>query len=95
MKDPILKQAMGEWERLSEDPDARIAYIARRKQILDEMAAVKEAEKRERQAKEEGRVEEKLEIAKKMLEEGLSVEFIHKFTGLPLEEIEKLRSSSH
>ena len=56
---------------------------------------VKKAEKQGEErgikiGREEGRKAEKLEIAKKMLPSGLSLENIAQFTGLPKEEIEKL-----
>ena len=38
-----------------------------------------------------GKVEGRVEVAKKMLERGMIVELIHELTGLPLEQIEKLR----
>ena len=41
----------------------------------------------------EGRMEGKIETAVRMLEEGLSVELIVKVTGLPDQDIEKLKSS--
>jgi hypothetical protein len=51
---------MEEWEKSSDDPRIREEYLARRKAILDEMAAVREAELRLREAikqsKEEGRL---------------------------------------
>ena len=40
---------------------------------------------------EEGRQENKLEIAKEMLEDGLDITKISKYTGLSKEEIEKLK----
>jgi predicted transposase/invertase (TIGR01784 family) len=43
-----------------------------------------------REAWEEGREDEKLIIAKSMLAEGLTPEFIHKITGLSPEKIEEL-----
>jgi predicted transposase/invertase (TIGR01784 family) len=39
----------------------------------------------------EGKKEEKEDTAKKMLEDGLPIETISKYTGLPEKEIEKLR----
>ena len=39
----------------------------------------------------EGKLEGKLEIAKSMLEDNLALEAITRYTGLPKEEIEKLR----
>ena len=41
-------------------------------------------------AKKEGKVEEKLEIAKEMLADGISIDIICKYTKLPPEEIQKL-----
>jgi len=41
-------------------------------------------------AKEEGIAEEKIKVAKKMLEEDIDIEKIVKVTGLSKEEIEKL-----
>ena len=47
-------------------------------------------------AREEGRVEgrekEKIETAKKMLEDGLDADLICRYTGLSIEEIQKLQS---
>ena len=40
----------------------------------------------------EGKTEERLEIAKKMLKEGLSVDLICRTTGLSEEEVLKLKS---
>ena len=44
------------------------------------------------EGKEEGKTEERLEIAKKMLKEGLSVDLICRTTGLSEEEVLKLKS---
>ena len=43
---------------------------------------------------EDGRKEEKIQIAKKMLKKGNSIEDICDITGLSIEEIEKLRKES-
>lgn len=76
MQDPVLNQAMAAWERLSDDPKIREEYYARRKAVLDENAAVREAElslrealqagekkaeEAEQKGKAEGRVEGKVE----------------------------------
>lgn len=42
-------------------------------------------------AKAEGRTEGKIEVAKRMLNDNLSVELISKFTGLSQDEVDKLR----
>lgn len=54
MQDPVLHQAMAAWEKSSDDPKVREEYFARRKAILDEMAAVREAELRLREALQAG-----------------------------------------
>jgi DNA repair protein RadC len=46
--------------------------------------------KLELKGKEEGREEEKREIAKRMKKDGIDVKTIEKYTGLTKEEIEKL-----
>ena len=45
-------------------------------------------------AKEEGKIEEKIEVARTGLKEGLSVEIIMRLTGLTKEEIEKLKKNN-
>lgn len=50
MQDPVLNQAMEEWEKSSDDPKVCEEYYDRRKAVLDEMAAVREAELRLREA---------------------------------------------
>ncbi len=42
-------------------------------------------------ARDEGRMETKLEIAKTMIESGEKIELISKYTGLSKDEIEKLK----
>lgn len=95
VQDPVLNQAMEEWEKSSEDPKIREEYFDRRKAVLDEMAAVREAELRLREAirqsKKEGREEEKQEVTKKLLKKGMDVKSISEITGLSEEEIKNLR----
>ncbi|EJL39743.1 hypothetical protein PMI08_04740 [Brevibacillus sp. CF112] len=95
MQDPVMKRAFDEWEDLSRDEKKWVEYESRRKAILDEMAAVREAEIRQQKAREEGLLEGKLLVAKEMLAEGESPERIAKLTKLPLEEIEKLKQQLH
>ena len=99
MQDPVLNQAMEEWEKSSDDPKVREEYLARRKVLLDEMAAVREAELRLRAAmkqskkegREEGREEEKQEVTKKLLKKGMDLKSISEITGMSEEEIKNLR----
>ncbi|MGN7469306.1 hypothetical protein [Brevibacillus sp. SAFN-007a] len=95
MRDPVMRRAFDEWEDLSRDEKKWVEYESRRKAILDEMAAVREAEIRQQKAREEGLVEGKLLVAKEMLAEGESPERIAKLTKLSLEEIEKLKQQLH
>jgi hypothetical protein len=45
-EDQVLKKAMDEWERVSQDPEVLLAYEARRKALLDEKSALKRAKKK-------------------------------------------------
>lgn len=87
-EDQILKKAMDEWERVSQDPEVLLAYEARRKALLDEKSALKRAEKK---GKQEGREETIKAMAIGMIQEGIASNVISKLTGLSIEEIEKLR----
>lgn len=95
MQDPVLSKAMEEWEKSSDDPQVREEYLARRKAVLDEMAAVREAELRLREAikqsKKEGIKEGKNEIAKKLLDKGMDVTAISQITGILEEELRHLK----
>jgi len=99
VQDPVLNQAMEEWEKSSNDPKIREEYFDRRKAVLDEMAAVREAELRLREAirqskkegREEGREKEKQEVTKKLLNKGMDLKSISEITGMSEEAIENLR----
>lgn len=95
MKDPVLNQAIEEWEKSSDDPRIREIYWSRQKAILDEKAAIREAELRLREAikegKEEGKKENKLEVAQKMLNRGMDIQVISEIVGISEEEIKNLK----
>ncbi|MED3500732.1 Rpn family recombination-promoting nuclease/putative transposase, partial [Brevibacillus agri] len=99
MRDPVMKRAFDEWEDLSRDEKKWVEYESRRKAILDEMAAVREAEIRQQKAREEGLAEgerqKAMEVAKNLLAMDMSVEVIAKATGLSAEEIEQLKKQLH
>ncbi len=107
VQDPVMKQAFEAWEDLSRDEKKWVEYESRRKAILDEIAAVREAEIRQQKAREEGLAEGReegrtegerqkaLEIAREMLTEGDSPERVAKLTKLPLDEIEKIKQQLH
>ena len=103
VQDSVLNKAIEEWEKYSDDPKVREEYLARRKAILDEKAAIREAELRLRDAlkkgREEGREEGikegikegKIEVAKKLLKNGMDVVTISQITGISEREIRQLR----
>ena len=82
-----LKKAEEELEYLSGDEAERRIAQLRETAELDRRFAMTGARD---QGRKEGKAEEKLEIAKKMLAEKVDIDFITKITGLTKEEIEKL-----
>ncbi|WP_421085642.1 Rpn family recombination-promoting nuclease/putative transposase (plasmid) [Priestia sp. MF3] len=95
-EDQVLKKAMDEWERVSQDPEVLLAYEARRKALLDEKSALKRAEKLgEEKGKQIGEeIGEKkgiIKVALSMIQKGLDTQTIVEFTNLTPEEIDKLR----
>ena len=102
MQDPVLHQAMVAWEKSSDDPNVREEYFARRKAVLDEKAAVREAELRLREAiqkgqvegrtegRTEGKAEGKAEVAKNLLAMGMEISKVAKATGMTEDEVKVL-----
>jgi predicted transposase/invertase (TIGR01784 family) len=45
-RDPILKDAMQKWEKMSQDPGFRMLYESRQKTLIDEASKYKYAEKK-------------------------------------------------
>lgn len=103
---PEVKEAMNELTVMSMDQQMRDEYNARIKQLNDYQAlktAVAKAEEKARSAEEnlekakkavaeeqEKAKKEKVESARKMISKGLDVSDIADFTGLSIEEIQKL-----
>jgi len=85
-RNPIIKQAVVELKRLSQDEEAQMLYEARIKAIRDENSRTKTAENK-------GRVAEKTEIAINLIRMGLLNDQISEATGLTTEKIEILRNS--
>lgn len=83
-EDQVLKKAIDEWERVSQDPEVLLAYEARRKALLDEKSALKRAETR-------GKQEAIRNMAIGMIRKGIDSETISELTGLSRDEIDKLR----
>ncbi|MDQ0218405.1 Rpn family recombination-promoting nuclease/putative transposase [Peribacillus cavernae] len=97
VKDPILREAFQDWEQLSADKETRLAYEIRLKEVLDRYSAQREAELREQMAlekgKAEGKEEGKADVAKKMISLGMDIGLIADLTGLPVEQIQRLKES--
>ncbi|WP_458411707.1 Rpn family recombination-promoting nuclease/putative transposase [Schinkia sp. CFF1] len=87
-KDSIIKKAVNQLEIISQNPENRWEYEIRQKALKD-ITTMKEG------AREEGEVEGitkgKIDVALKMLCEGLDLEFISKFTGFTRDELLKLQ----
>ena len=66
------------------------------KDMTTELDKIAQLDYAREEGREEGRVEgrekEKIETAKKMLEDGLDADLICRYTGLSIEEIQKLQS---
>jgi len=85
----VIKKAQSEVDYLTGDPELRRLAELQEKWAWDEQFFKRMAEK---EGREEGRKEANIEIAKKLLKKGMSIEEIVEITGLTKEEIEKLKS---
>jgi len=90
-KDRKVGKYMSELERVNEDPDFRdfITYEEDRKKIENSLKR-EYKEKGLEEGRAEGITEERINNAKKMKEENISIELISKITGLSEEEINTL-----
>ncbi|MGI9860815.1 Rpn family recombination-promoting nuclease/putative transposase [Moorella naiadis] len=88
MRDTVLRKAIREWERLSQDPRTRAQYLSRLKGKMDHLSALKTAESRgwaegerkgriegERKGRIEGKIEGELETLRKGIIDILSERF--------------------
>jgi predicted transposase YdaD len=104
LSDSIINKAIGEWERLSQDPETRALYRSRMLAKIDQLSALKNAERKGREegreegrekgkaeGREEGKIEGKMETARMALQAGVSLEMIAKITGLNQATILKLK----
>lgn len=82
MQDSVMKKAFEEWEDISRDPRAWAEYESRRKAILDDAAAVREAELRAQEAGEKGALQAAEDIARNLLLSGMDIESVSNHTGL-------------
>ncbi|MFQ9313521.1 MAG: Rpn family recombination-promoting nuclease/putative transposase [Clostridium perfringens] len=81
-----IKLAKSELYRLSMDSKEREQYNMREKAIYDRIFALESS-------KEEGKLEEKLEVAKKLLIANVDIDIINSSTGLSKDELLKIKNS--
>ncbi|MHA4119329.1 Rpn family recombination-promoting nuclease/putative transposase [Bacillus cereus] len=91
-RDPILKDAMQKWEKMSQDPAFRMSYEARQKALIDEASKYKYAEKKGREeglqeGMEQGKLAEREQLIRGMHKNGMDIENIAKFTNMDLSDI--------
>ncbi|MEW4153258.1 Rpn family recombination-promoting nuclease/putative transposase [Bacillus thuringiensis] len=98
-RDPILKDAMQKWEKMSQDPAFRMSYEARQKALIDEASKYKYAEKKgiekgmeqgKKVGKEEGKIEEREQLIRGMHKNGMDIEDIAKFTNMDMLEVRNI-----
>ena len=87
-RNPYIESAYQTLQVISQDKQKRLEYEAREKAIRDHNQFLFEARQKGRK---EGRKEEKSEIAKNLIKLGYLTEEIIRITGLPENQIEKLR----
>lgn len=83
-----MKAAINKLQEISADEKMRELYRAREKSRLDMISKLKYAENKGR---EEGRLEEKKNVARKLLLAGLTIEQIVEATDLTIEEVMELK----
>ncbi|HDR6958439.1 TPA: Rpn family recombination-promoting nuclease/putative transposase, partial [Bacillus cereus] len=82
-KDPVLKKAIEDWERLSSDKDFLRLYEAREKAIKDRISEIKTAE--EKAAK-----EARIEMIHNLIKVGVPIEKIAEATELSVEKVNEI-----
>jgi predicted transposase/invertase (TIGR01784 family) len=93
-RDPILKDAMQKWEKMSQDPGFRMLYESRQKTLLDDEASkYKYAEKKKgreeglQEGMEKGKLAEREQLIRGMHKNGMDIEDIAKFTNMDLSDV--------
>ncbi len=81
--DEKIYKAKEEYKKFTMNDELKESYEAHMKWLRDYNTGLVTSYKK-------GRIEEKIELAKKMREDGVSLDFISKYTGLSIEELEKL-----
>lgn len=86
-KNENIRKAKEQLDEINSDERERRLAELREKAILDELAIKKTGYN---EGKNAGKIEEKIEIAKKMLSKNVDINFISEVTGLSINEIEKI-----
>ena len=85
---------------LSKDEKLQEEYMAREKAIMDKYSALSVAEERgiekgkeigKEEGREEGERNKAIKTSKRMIQDGLSLEFISKYEGLTIVELEQIK----
>ncbi|WP_044797363.1 Rpn family recombination-promoting nuclease/putative transposase [Bacillus cereus] len=82
-KDPVLKKAIEDWERLSSDKEFLRLYWAREKEIKDRISEIETAE--EKAAK-----EAKIQLIQNMIKVGVPIEKVAEAAELSVEEVNEI-----
>ncbi|WP_033732610.1 Rpn family recombination-promoting nuclease/putative transposase [Bacillus mycoides] len=86
-RDPILKDSMQKWGKMSQDPAFRMSYEARQKALLDEASKFAYAEKR---GIEKGKLAEREQLIQGMHKNGMDIEDIARFTNMDVLEVRNI-----
>jgi len=93
-QDPVLAEALDKWDEMSRDPDVRMAYEMRHKQLKDEAVGFKDVEIRgERRGEARGEARGKARMIQTMFINGATITQVSQFTGLTIEEIEHVQKT--
>src|SRR6056297_1262934 len=87
-KNEVIGRARDMLKTLSKDEKLQEEYMAREKAIMDKSSALSVAEER---GIEKGERNKAIEASKKMIQDGLSFEFISKYEGLSISELEQIK----
>jgi len=87
-KNEVIGRAREMLKTLSKDEKLQEEYMAREKAIMDKYSALSVAEER---GIEKGERNKAIEASKKMIQDGLSFEFISKYEGLSISELEQIK----
>jgi predicted transposase/invertase (TIGR01784 family) len=93
---PVIKIAYEALNQFNWTESELLAYDEERKRIMDNEAAMDYQYDNgvrigEARGKAEGEKQKSIEIARKMLDDGLSIDLVQKYSGLSIEEIKKLK----